>query len=74
MRSSPRARLARIEAAVPGQVDLASEVARYGEPLWSVAGARCYSRQDPDGGRLTVIAAGGTVTYELIGVDLEALR
>ncbi|MGW3846897.1 hypothetical protein [Streptomyces fagopyri] len=67
-------RLERLEQQVGGSPDLAGETARYGQQLWSVAGARAYAQDTPDGARLSVVGPSGTVTYAVPGMQLGDLR
>lgn len=45
-----------------------------GQQLWSVGGWRCYGRLTADSGTLTIRRPGKVLTYEIVGVDMEALR
>lgn len=45
-----------------------------GQQLWSVGGWRCYGRMMSDGSALTIRRPGKALAYEIVGVDLDALK
>ncbi|MEU9264583.1 hypothetical protein AB0E04_03890 [Streptomyces sp. NPDC048251] len=63
-----------LEHGRPSERPAIEEVARFGSLLWAAGGARAYGRQDPDAFRLSVVGAGETLTYEVLGVDGGCLR
>lgn len=67
------ARLERLEQHIGTSPDLVGEANRYGTRLWAVPGRRCYGQDTPNGARLAVVGAGGTVVYEVAGVALGDL-
>jgi hypothetical protein len=66
-------RLERLESRIGTVPDVASEVQRYGPPLWSVPGFRAYSEDGASGARLSVVSPAGTVSYEVTGISLGDL-
>jgi hypothetical protein len=67
-------RLERLEAQAGATPDVAAETARYGPPLWSLAGCHAYGQNTEDGARLAVVGPSGTVAYEIAGIALGDLR
>ncbi|MFC4500669.1 MULTISPECIES: hypothetical protein [Streptomyces] len=66
-------RLERLERHLGTTPDLDAETALYGPRRWSVPGYRCYAQDAPNGARLAVVGAAGSVVYEVVGVSLGSL-